>query len=51
MGRPTGEDEKTELKNRRREVELQGTSPVVPGEISEWRELESRRRWKVSEMS
>lgn len=51
MGGPLSEDEKTELKNRRRAAELQGSSPVVPGVISERAELEARRRGEVFEMS
>jgi len=51
MGGPLSEDEKTKLKNRRRAAELQGSSPVVPGVISERAELEARRRGEVFEMS
>ena len=50
MGAPLDEEEKKELERRRRAAELEGSSPAIPGDVSERAELETRRK-QVFEMS
>jgi hypothetical protein len=51
IGEPLSEEEKKELERRRRAAELEGSSPVASGLVSERAELEARRRGEVFEMS
>ena len=51
MGEPLSSEEKKELENRRRAVELEGGSINVPPGFSERTELEARRRGDVFELS
>ena len=51
MGDPLSEEERNELQRRRRAAELEGSSPIPPGVVSERYELEARRRGEIFEMS
>jgi hypothetical protein len=50
MGEPLSEEEKKELERRRRAAELEGSSPISPGVVSERAELEARRRGELFEV-